>query len=74
MPLHMTDDKAVLLKAIIFIEKKGLPSALVNRIKRLAAFQNPEFFKKQKMRLSTALTPRVITCFEDLPEPLETLG
>lgn len=52
----------------IFVETRGLPSALINRIKRLAAFQNPEFFKKQKMHLSTALTPRVIACFEDLPE------
>jgi superfamily II DNA or RNA helicase len=39
----------------------------LNRIKRLAAFQNPEFFKKQKMRLSTHNTPRVIACFEELP-------
>lgn len=52
----------------IFIETKGIPSALLNRIKRLAAFQNPEFYKKQKMRLSTHNTPRVIACFEDLPE------
>ena len=58
----------VVLAQRIFIEKKGLPSALIIRIKRLAAFQNPEFFKKQKMRLSTALTPRVIACFEELPE------
>jgi superfamily II DNA or RNA helicase len=36
-------------------------------LKRLAAFQNPEFYKKQKMRLSTALTPRVIGCAEELP-------
>jgi len=52
----------------IFIEKKGLPSSLLNRIKRLAAFQNPEFYKKQKMRLSTHSTPRVIACFEELPK------
>lgn len=51
----------------IFIETKGIPSALLNRIKRLAAFQNPEFYKKQKMRLSTHNTPRVIACFEELP-------
>jgi len=50
----------------IFIETKGIPSALLNRIKRLAAFQNPEFYKKQKMRLSTHSTPRVIACFEAL--------
>jgi superfamily II DNA or RNA helicase len=49
----------------IFVEKAGLPSPLLNHIKRLAAFQNPEFYKKQKMRLSTALTPRVIACAQD---------
>lgn len=49
----------------IFVEKAGLPSPLLNQIKRLAAFSNPEFYKKQSMRLSTALTPRVIACAED---------
>src|SRR5258707_3990267 len=52
----------------LFVEKAGLPSPLLNQIKRLAAFQNPEFYKKQNMRLSTALTPRVISCAEDLPQ------
>jgi len=52
----------------IFVEKKALPSALLNQIKRVAAFQNPEFFKKQSMRLSTALTPRVIACAEEFPD------
>lgn len=50
----------------LFVEKGGLPPALLNEIKRLAAFQNPEFYKKQAMRLSTALTPRVIGCAEEL--------
>ncbi|MGB5718452.1 MAG: DEAD/DEAH box helicase family protein [Gammaproteobacteria bacterium] len=49
----------------LYIEKAGLPSPLINLIKRLAAFQNPEFYKKQNLRLSTALTPRVISCAED---------
>lgn len=52
----------------LFIERNGLPSPLLNQIKRLAAFQNPEFYKRQSMRLSTALTPRVIACAEELPE------
>lgn len=51
----------------LFVEKAGLPSPLVNRIKRLAAFQNPEFYRKQGLRLSTALTPRIIACAGDLP-------
>ncbi len=59
--------RAVLAQKL-FVEKAGLPSALLNQIKRVAAFQNPEFFKKQAMRLSTASTPRVISCAEDLPQ------
>ncbi|MEX2282040.1 MAG: DEAD/DEAH box helicase family protein [Gemmatimonadota bacterium] len=51
----------------LFVEKLGLPSPLLNEIKRLAAFQNPEFYQKQATRLSTAMTPRVIACAEDLP-------
>lgn len=50
----------------LFVEKVGLPSPMLDQIKRLAAFQNPEFYKRQSMRLSTALTPRVISCAEEL--------
>src|SRR5580658_6860991 len=49
----------------LYIEKAGLPASLLNHLKRLAAFQNPEFYKKQRMRLSTATTPRVITCADE---------
>jgi len=52
----------------LFVEKADLPSPILNEIKRLAAFQNPEFYKKQSMRLSTALTPRVIACAEELSQ------
>ncbi len=52
----------------LYVEKAALPSPLLNAVKRLAAFQNPEFYKKQSLRLSTALTPRVINCAEDYPE------
>ncbi len=51
----------------LYVEKQGLDSSLLDQIQRLAAFQNPEFFKKQNLRLSTALTPRVISCAEELP-------
>jgi superfamily II DNA or RNA helicase len=49
----------------LFVEKAGLPSPLLYQIKRLAAFQNPEFYKKQNLRLSTAMTPRVIACAKE---------
>lgn len=58
----------VVLGQRVFIEKVGLPSTLLNQIKRLAAFQNSEFYKKQSMRLSTASTPRVITCAEEMEQ------
>ena len=56
---------AAVLSQRLFIEKAGLPSPLLYQIKRLAAFQNPEFYKKQNLRLSTAMTPRIITCAEE---------
>jgi superfamily II DNA or RNA helicase len=51
----------------IYIRKEGLPPALLNRMKRLAAFQNPEFYRRQRMRLSTFMTPRIICCAEESP-------
>ena len=59
-----TEVHAVLSQRL-FIDKAGLPSPLITAIKRAAAFQNPEFYKKQSMRLSTAGTPRVIACAEE---------
>jgi superfamily II DNA or RNA helicase len=55
---------------LVYIEKDGLPPALLNRLARLAAFQNPEFYKAQAMRLSTFDKPRVISCGENLPRHL----
>jgi superfamily II DNA or RNA helicase len=51
---------------LVYVEKNGLPSAMLNRLLRLAAFQNPEFYKAQAMRLPTFNKPRVIACGEDL--------
>ena len=51
----------------IYIAKEGLSPRLRNRLVRLAAFQNPEFYKAQAMRLSTYDKPRVIACAEDHP-------
>jgi superfamily II DNA or RNA helicase len=49
----------------IYIAKEGLHPGLRNRLLRLAAFQNPEFYRAQAMRLSTHHKPRVIACAED---------
>jgi hypothetical protein len=52
----------------LYIPKAELPPALRNRILHLAAFQNPEFYKAQAMRLPTYDKPRVIACAEAHPE------
>ena len=49
----------------LFIEKAGLPGGFGTELRRLAAFQNPEFYKKQAMHLGTRGTPRVVTCAEE---------
>ena len=54
----------------IYVAKEHLPPALRNRLTRLAAFQNPEFYRAQAMRLSTFGKPRVIHCAEDGPKYL----
>lgn len=51
----------------IYISKDNLPPSLLNKLIRLAAFQNPEFYKAQAMRLSTFNKPRVISCCEQFP-------
>ena len=60
----------LVLSNLIYVEKSGLPSPLLNKIKRLAAFQNPEFYRRQKLRLFTAQTPRIICCAEEFPQHL----
>ncbi|MCC8399137.1 MAG: DEAD/DEAH box helicase [Rickettsia endosymbiont of Platyusa sonomae] len=52
----------------IFFEKQNLPSALINKLIRLAAFQNPEFYVAQSMRLPIFGKPRIIACAEDFLE------
>jgi hypothetical protein len=49
----------------IYLAKDMLPPGLRNRLLRLAAFQNPEFYKSQAMRLPTYDKPRIIACAED---------
>jgi superfamily II DNA or RNA helicase len=51
----------------LYVVKEGLNPQLRNRLLRLAAFQNPEFYRAQSMRLSTFDKPRVIACAEDHP-------
>ena len=60
----LPDSVEIVLGNQVYIDRTKLPPALVNRIARLAAFQNPEFYAAQAMRLPTFGKPRIISCAE----------
>lgn len=88
IPGPLPEEVRGVLAQRLFVEKAGVPSALLNQLLRLAAFPNPEFHKRQAMRLPVALTPRIIGCgveeevylslprgcLEDVQELLSELG
>jgi len=51
---------------LVFVSKAGLSQGLQDRLVRLAAFENPEFYRAQAMRLPTFLKPRLICCAEEI--------
>ena len=63
--------KITIVKAnMIYIPKAELSNKALNTLKRLAAFQNPEFYKAQAMRMSTYNKPRIISCADETVEYL----
>ena len=47
------------------VEKSGLPPWLLAQIKHLASLHNPQFYQRERLRLSTFKTPRFIKCYEE---------
>jgi len=68
IPGSLPESLECVLADQIYVAKEGLPPGLRNRLVRLAAFQNPEFYRAQAMRLPTYDKPRIIECAEDLPQ------
>jgi len=50
---------------MLYINKDGFTNKVLNIIKRLSSFKNPEFYKSQAMRLSTYDKPRIISLCEE---------
>lgn len=48
----------------LYIPLKAVSAKVLNHLKRIAAFKNPEFYSKQALRLSTYAIPRIISCFD----------
>lgn len=60
------DQARLMVSQLLYVDKTGFSQKGLNTVKRLAAFRNPEFYKKQAMRLPVYQTPRVFDCsFED---------
>jgi superfamily II DNA or RNA helicase/very-short-patch-repair endonuclease len=64
----LPDSLELVLGNDVYISTDSLVPGLRNRLIRLAAFQNPEFYKAQAMRLPTYDKPRVIGCAEEHPQ------
>lgn len=47
---------------MLYIPLTLLSSKVLNHLRRIASFRNPEFYSKQALRLSTYQTPRIISC------------
>ncbi|MCM1332240.1 MAG: DEAD/DEAH box helicase family protein, partial [Bacteroides sp.] len=55
---------AIIRASGLYIPMAGLSAKVVNHLKRMAAFKNPEFYAKLGMRLPTFNIPRIISCSE----------
>jgi superfamily II DNA or RNA helicase len=51
--------------AQLHVDKAGLSSSMLAALKHLASIHNPEFHKKQQLRLSTWQTPRIIPAYDE---------
>lgn len=61
----------IVLADRIYVPKGDVPVSIVTRLMRLAAFQNPEFYRAQAMRLPTYGKPRIVSCAADGAQFLE---
>ena len=69
LPQNITQEdfhaKVEIIKANkLYIPLKAVSAKVLNHLKRIAAFKNPEFYNKQALRLSTYAIPRIISCFD----------
>lgn len=47
---------------MLYIPLQGFSAKVINHLKRIASFKNPEFYARQGMRLSTYNISRIISC------------
>lgn len=49
--------------AMLAIDRIGMPAALLAALKHLASLHNPDYYEKERLRLSTWKTPRFLRCY-----------
>ena len=59
-----TEPLNIVRSNMLYVPLKSVSPKVINHLKRMATFKNPEFYSKQAMRLSTFTTPRIISCAE----------
>lgn len=69
-PFDFTGTVIITKANMLHINKTGISQKALNRIKRLGAFRNPDFYKSQAMRLPTYNKPRIIDTTEETPQYL----
>lgn len=65
-----TSEIVITKSNMLYITLNQLSSKVLNHLRRIASFRNPEFYSKQALRLSTYSTPRIISCGEITEEHL----
>ena len=59
------DSEIIITKSnMLYLPLKQLKPKVLNHLKRIASFRNPEFYSRQAMRFSTYNVPRIISCAE----------
>lgn len=70
-PLDFPTTARLTLSDGVYLEKEGLSQQALNKIKRIAAFRNPDFYKAQAMRLPTYNKPRIIDTSQNFEQYLK---
>ena len=50
-------------RAMLEVDRIGVPPALLAALKHLASLHNPEYYEKERLRFSTWNTPRFLRCY-----------
>lgn len=58
------------LRAMLEIDRIGVPPSLLAALKHLASLHNPAYYEKERLRFSTWNTPRFLRCYRETVDRL----